>query len=152
MNGGSIAGYAGGWTIGADWVVQGVQDSNGDGTDDILWRQNSTGIVSLWLISGGAVQSYANAWNVLSDYLVRPPLPGDLTLAWQDNATTETGFKIERSLDGSTNWVEIGTTAANVTTYTRSENSRSTAYHYRVRAYTATENSTYSNVANGMAN
>ncbi|MBC8008614.1 MAG: hypothetical protein H7067_00780 [Burkholderiales bacterium] len=39
--------------------------------------------------------------------------PSQITLTWTDNATDETGFKLERSLDGSTGWTQIaGTTAA----------------------------------------
>jgi hypothetical protein len=151
MNGGAVAGYAGGWALALDWVVQGVKDWNGDGTADILWRQNSTGVVSLWLMNGGSIQSYANAWNVLSQYGIQPPSPGYITLAWDDNSATESGFKIERSLDGSTNWMQIGTTGPNVTSFTSAETSRSTTYFYRVRAYTASEDSTYSNTASAMA-
>jgi hypothetical protein len=40
----------------------------------------------------------------------------NVTLTWTDNATTETGFSIERQLNGGA-FVQVGTVAANVTTF-----------------------------------
>jgi hypothetical protein len=68
-----------------------------------------------------------------------------ITLAWDDNSTTESGFRVERSPNGTGSWTEIGTTNANVTTYQNSGLTRGATYYYRVRAYTATEFSAYSN-------
>lgn len=71
--------------------------------------------------------------------------PSAINLAWTDNATNETGFKIERSTDGS-NYAQIDTTGANVTTYGDTGLSANTNYYYRVRAYNGTGDSSYSNV------
>ncbi len=57
-----------------------------------------------------------------------------ITLTWTD-VTAESGYKIERSLDGLTAWSLVATTSANVTVYTDSNLSGSTTYYYRVRAY-----------------
>ena len=60
-----------------------------------------------------------------------------IDLAWLDNSRNESGFKVERSPDGSSNWVPIGQTAAGVTVYSDSGLATPGAtYHYRVRAYT----------------
>ena len=67
------------------------------------------------------------------------------TLAWNDNSNNETGFRIERSVDG-TNWTVVTTTAANVTTFTNSGLTANT-YRYRVLAVNAEGNSQASNVA-----
>jgi phosphodiesterase/alkaline phosphatase D-like protein len=66
-------------------------------------------------------------------------------LAWNDNATNESGFKVEQSTNGTT-WTQLGTTSANVTTYTYSKLSANTSYYYRVRAYNSVNASDYSNV------
>jgi hypothetical protein len=68
-------------------------------------------------------------------------------LAWTDNSTNETGFRIERSFDGSTGWHQIGTVAANVTAYTHSRQTPLTTYFYRVRATNGAGNTGYSNIA-----
>ena len=72
-----------------------------------------------------------------------------IDLSWTDNASTETGFSIERSPDGFSNtYVEIGTNAANDTTYSDTGLAAETVYFYRVRAYNAYGYSAYSNAAN----
>ncbi len=69
-----------------------------------------------------------------------------INLTWTDNATNETGFKIERSLDGAT-WTQIATVAANITAYSNTGLTASTRYDYRVRATNAVNDSAYSNTA-----
>jgi titin len=67
-------------------------------------------------------------------------------LAWNDVAG-ESGYKIERRIDGSTEWKQIGTTDANITTF-RDEDPAlqfGKTYIYRVRANNAELNSPYSN-------
>ena len=62
--------------------------------------------------------------------------------------TNETGFRIERCKGSTcTNFALIATVGANVTTYANTSLSRNTAYRYRVRAYNASGNSAYSNIA-----
>ncbi|MCU0437357.1 MAG: M43 family zinc metalloprotease [Raineya sp.] len=72
-----------------------------------------------------------------------------INLSWTDNATNETGYKVERSPDGSTGWAEIaGSLPAGTTSYSNTGLTANTTYHYRVRANNGTLNSAYSNVAN----
>lgn len=71
-----------------------------------------------------------------------------INLAWADNAATETGFKIERCAGaGCTNFTQIATVGANVTSYANTGLARNTTYTYRVCSYNATGNSAYSNTA-----
>jgi hypothetical protein len=70
-----------------------------------------------------------------------------IDLAWTDNSTNETGFKIERSLDG-VNFNQVATVGANVTTWPDTGLPPSTTHHYRVRATNGAGDSGYSNVAN----
>jgi predicted phage tail protein len=69
-------------------------------------------------------------------------------LAWTDNSSDETGFKVERSPDGTSAWTEVELTAAGVTTWDDSGLSPGTTYYYRVRANNAGGDSAPSNVAN----
>lgn len=73
-----------------------------------------------------------------------------IRLTWTDNSDNETGFRIERSATGTSGWSQIGTVAANVTTYTNSNLTCGTRYYYRVRAYNVAGTSAYSNVANAQ--
>ena len=73
-----------------------------------------------------------------------------VTLNWVDSSSNETGFKIERSLNGTT-FTQIATVGVNIRTYTNTGLNRGTRYYYRVRAYNANGNSTYSNTANAVA-
>jgi predicted secreted protein len=71
-----------------------------------------------------------------------------INLTWTDNSTNETGFKIERCKGSScTNFAQIATVGANVTSYSNTGLSANTTYRYRVRAYNAAGNSAYSNIA-----
>ena len=69
-----------------------------------------------------------------------------INLTWSDNSTLESGFKIDRSLNGSTGWTTITTTGANVTSFSDTSLSSSTTYYYRVYAYNISGASKYSNV------
>jgi titin len=69
-----------------------------------------------------------------------------IALTWVDVAD-ETGYRIERSLDGTTDWVEIGTTGQDVTVYTNVALSPGTTYHYRIVATNSGGDSAPSNVA-----
>jgi C1A family cysteine protease len=70
-----------------------------------------------------------------------------INLTWTDNANNETGYKIERSLDGI-NFAQVATTAANVATYSDTGLTPNTTYYYQVRAYNGVSDSAYSNIAN----
>lgn len=70
-----------------------------------------------------------------------------INLTWTDNSSQETSYRIERSPDNST-WAEIGSTAANATSYADSGLSELTIYHYRVRGKVGSNYSSYSSTAN----
>ena len=70
-----------------------------------------------------------------------------INLAWTDNATTEEGFRIERSLSATSGFEQIATLAANASTYQDNSVLDNTTYYYRVRAYEGSDNSVYSNTA-----
>ena len=112
---------------------------------------------------GVAVDNSGNVYvadteNHLIRVLTRPPeAPARLTaravsssrikLAWQDNSTNEKGFRIERRGAGTRDWVEIGTVAANLTTFLDEGLKPLTTYHYRVQVFDITGASAISNEA-----
>ena len=69
-----------------------------------------------------------------------------IDLAWADNSNTESGFYIERSLNG-TDWAQIATVGANDASYADTTVSPDATYYYRVRAFNAYGASGYSDTA-----
>lgn len=64
-------------------------------------------------------------------------------LSWSDRSTDETGFAIERSTDGGLTFVEIGTVAADVTSFDDDVAEQHVPYQYRIRALGAGESSEF---------
>jgi hypothetical protein len=69
-----------------------------------------------------------------------------IALTWTD-VDDETGYRVERSLDGATGWIEIATTGEDVTTYVNATLSPGTTYYYRIVATNAGGDSAPSNIA-----
>ncbi len=73
-----------------------------------------------------------------------------IDLTWTDNASDETGYRVERAPDvagAPGTFAQIASLAANVTTYSHTGLQGSTRYWYRVRANNAVGNSPFSNLA-----
>ena len=132
-------------------------------TDNLIFTQvgtTLTGVTSFSdsTVSGSTLYYYrVKATNaagdsapsaVVSSQTLQPPVaPSGLVatavanslqmnLTWTDNATTETGFIVERSPNGTDTWTQIGTPAANATAFsdTSAGLTAGTTYYYRVRA------------------
>jgi hypothetical protein len=88
------------------------------------------------LSKGGAVAPSGLSGTAISSSQIR--------LTWADNSTNETGFKIERSINAAP-FTQIAMAGADITKFTNTGLTSSTSYSYRVRAYNAYGNSTYSN-------
>ncbi|HXO84922.1 MAG TPA: PIG-L family deacetylase [Gemmatimonadales bacterium] len=70
-----------------------------------------------------------------------------INLTWTDNSNDEDGFHLERAPDAggvAGTYAEIATVGANVATYSDADVTADTRYWYRVRAFTAVGNSSYS--------
>jgi subtilisin family serine protease len=68
-------------------------------------------------------------------------------LTWTDNASSELGFRVERSADAGVTWTQAGSVSANTVIWTNTGLSPETAYLFRVRAYEGGATSAYSNMA-----
>ncbi len=69
-----------------------------------------------------------------------------INLNWSDNANNETGYRIERSLNG-TSFTQVALTSANATTHSDIGLTANKIYYYRVRATNSAGSSAYSNTA-----
>src|SRR5207245_861827 len=72
-----------------------------------------------------------------------------INLAWTSNSVNQTSFKVEQSTDGS-NFTQIATVAANVTTYNNTGLSSEEHHVGRVRASSVLGASDYSNAASDI--
>lgn len=109
---------------------------------------NSAGDASPSPVAQATTDALAQPPSAPSSLIATAENPFRIRLNWADNANNETGFKIERSPNGSSSWTQIATVGANTTQYLNSGLSESTSYYYRVRAYNGQGDSTYTNTAN----
>lgn len=71
-----------------------------------------------------------------------------MNLTWTDNATNESGFRVQRCQGaGCTAFALVATLGANATGWTNSGLPASTSYSYRVTAYNGAGSSAFSNAA-----
>lgn len=68
-----------------------------------------------------------------------------VALAWTDNSSNETGFKVERKISPTGIWSRVATVAANTTRYTGLAIAADTTYFYRVKATNGVDDSAASN-------
>jgi predicted phage tail protein len=68
-----------------------------------------------------------------------------IDLSWTDTSANETGFKVERSTNGTT-WTQVGTVGANIRSYASTGLASNTSYYFRVRSYNGSGNSAYTSV------
>lgn len=102
-------------------------------------------------------QNSMTGWSATFSCITLPVAPSNLMLSvisqtqidlsWQDNANNEIGFKIERSTGDQSNFTQIATVGADVTTYQDKVLSANTVYFYRVRAYNGDGNTVFSSQA-----
>lgn len=68
-----------------------------------------------------------------------------ISLTWDDRSNNETGFEIERSVNGI-NFIPLASEGVDIETYTDNNLNLASRYYYRVRAINTFGNSYYSNV------
>ncbi|MBN1672640.1 MAG: lamin tail domain-containing protein [Kiritimatiellae bacterium] len=68
-------------------------------------------------------------------------------LGWHDNSGNEAGFKIDRRLTGTSEWVRIATLGPDTASYSDSGLPEETTFYYQVKAYNGAGSSAYTAVA-----
>ena len=119
-----------------------------DGRGARLHTDDRQGAASLYPSNGGGGGGGGNPTGPKAPTaLVAQALSGtEVKLTWKDNATDETGFRVERKV-GSGSFQEIQTLAANIQELTVTGLTAGTNYTFRVRASGASGFSVYSNNA-----
>ena len=114
-----------------------------DAKGDFVYMAGSGGLFIIQVGSSSTptlpnAPSNLNATNVSAN---------QINLNWTDNSNNEVGFKIERSLTGSSNWMQVGMVGGSVSGYQDNSLNCDTTYYYRVQAYNNGGNSEYSSVS-----
>jgi hypothetical protein len=98
--------------------------------------------------ASATTQAGATIPNAPSGLSAAATSSSQINLSWADNSNNEDSFRIERCQGaGCTNFAEIASVGANVTTFNDTGLAASTTYIYRVRARNSAGDSDYSNTA-----
>jgi titin len=138
-----------------EWVQVGSTAANVVGFADQQLERGRTYVYRVRAYNDAGDSPYSNTAAVtVPETPGAPPAPRELnaevggplrvTITWADVAG-ETGYKLERRLDGTETWTQAGTTAANVTSYVDERVDAGKTYVYRVRAFNDSGDSSYSN-------
>ncbi len=121
---------------------------------DISPTEGTTYVYRVRAYNAVGNSGYSNEATILT----RPAAPTNLAatvinerqinLFWTNNSASESGFRIERTLNPNGSWAAVGTVAANVTTFADTTVLESTTYYYRVLAFNSGGDSDPSNVVN----
>lgn len=120
---------------------------------------------------GGQTGSYASDVNLFSSYLAAQFFEivdleemfeapdnvkavvissSEIRLTWNDNATTETSYVVERSLSADNQFVEVSNLSANSTSYNDVGLAPETRYYYRVTAVNASNETAVSQAVSAI--
>jgi len=99
------------WQASLDWAVEAVGDFDGDGRDDLLWRNSNDGVTAIWSMNGfGVTAANVTQWQAGLDWQIEGIA--------DFNGDGRDDFLWRRSVDGVTAiWQMDGTSvaSANVT-------------------------------------
>jgi hypothetical protein len=92
------------------------------------------------------VAVYDSSLTMPSGLTAKALSSSQIGLTWNDNSSDETGFAIQRSLDG-VSFSTVTTVPANSKSYTDTGLVKNTKYYYRVQSFNNLASSSYSNIA-----
>ena len=141
--------------VGENYTEIGTVASNVSTYNDTGLSGNTTYYYRVRAYNSDGNSDYSNEISIIMTNLPSAPTNLEVTiqtstkieLTWTDQSSNETGFKIERKT-GTGAYSQIATVGVNVNSYVDSGLTSSNTYYYRVRAYNAAGNSTYSNEVN----
>jgi hypothetical protein len=84
--------------------------------------------------------------SVVAFLFVGSASASQLTIFWDDNSSNESGFKIERSVNGNS-FVPLASTGPGVTSFIDPTVAAGSSYAYRIQAFNASTVSAFSNIA-----
>lgn len=95
---------------------------------------------------GSAVVS-VNASSAPGNLVAKAEAYSRISLSWLDRSDNETGFLIQRSINGTSDFENLANVTANSIQYQDLEVDKANTYHYRVAAILTASNSNFSNTA-----
>ncbi len=108
---------------------------------ELLITTTKASVTELYCINGTEWISNGSSSSWIEPHIDAPTVlnvvvnnVNDIDLSWVDNSSDEIGFRIYRSTDG-TNFTELSTVLADITTYKDTAASPNTDYWYRVTSY-----------------
>jgi len=167
LRGGLAAGPA---TVGVRWGPA-QSATNGTWAEDVVIGSRPTGPLAFPVTNLTADTRYGYTFYVSNAQETIPAVPAELfstafepsdapsgltavadaaemriALTWQDNSDSQTGFRLERSENGS-DWVLDGFAAANATGALSIKLKPATRYDYRVQAFSESDATAFSGIA-----
>jgi len=116
-------------------------------TDGWLSVDNGTSAASATKINALEIIKLSSVLAAPAGLTATAVSSSQINLAWTDNATSETGFQLERKLSSETTWTLLTTVGSNITSYSHGGLMPFTGYSYRVRAINAASVSPWSPTA-----
>lgn len=94
-----------------------------------------------WIFTGGRINAYSAISSLLtpSNLSIYATSPRQISISWEDNATGEDGYIIERRT-GTEPFTTVATVGANVESFNDNTVSPGTTYAYRISAYSLLPN------------
>lgn len=129
------------WTVGRNILSASLPGSYKTGTS---YAFRARAYSRYHISSYSSIVSTLVPFDAPSQLTVSKSTSTNITLNWKDNSSFEKGFSVERSTGGNSGYTEIHRTVRNVTSWTDVSVDTLQVYRYRVRAFSDSNISTYS--------
>ena len=131
--------------MGASAYTEAVIQSNENGISNDIWIDLPARSYAVWVQGASSTMAPLPASNLR----ITGVNAGSLSLAWTDNSSNESGFRIERKTSQGGTWAALQTVTANTATYSDATIVPFEHYYYRVVALNGALSSGLSNEADG---